>query len=56
MTDNWNRCDFCGLFIAIKEFKDETAVRFLLTPDTAFTVESYETYHVACDEKGLKQK
>ena len=44
----WNRCDYCGRFIGLKEFADNIAQRYLLTPDTAFTAETYETYHVKC--------
>jgi hypothetical protein len=42
MNEAWNKCDVCGRFIAIKDF-GETAVRRLLTPDSALTAESYET-------------
>ena len=44
----WNRCDYCGQFIGLKAFADNTADRKLLTPDTAFTAETYETYHEKC--------
>jgi len=45
----WNRCDCCGRFIGLKEFKDGRAVRNLLTPDSHYSVEEYETVHIACD-------
>jgi hypothetical protein len=44
----WNRCDYCGQFIGLKEFADESADRLMVTPDTAFTAETYETFHNAC--------
>jgi len=39
----WNKCDVCGRFIPTKDFVDEKAIRRFLTPDSEFTVESYET-------------
>jgi len=51
----WNRCDICGKFIAIHEFRTNgTAVRELLTSDTAFTAETYETYHKSCSGRNLE--
>ena len=38
----WNRCDVCGRFIAIKDFQSG-ARRELVTPDTSFTSETFET-------------
>lgn len=38
----WNRCDVCGRFIAFEDF-DRGAVRQLVTPDSAYTRETYET-------------
>ena len=36
------RCDVCGRFIPLKDL-DSGAVRRLLTPDSAFTTETFET-------------
>ena len=41
-------CDFCGKFIAIDELAEQTATHLLLTPDSEFTKEEYESYHNAC--------
>lgn len=38
----WNRCDVCGRFIAFDDF-DHGAIRELITPDSHFTHEEYET-------------
>lgn len=43
----WNRCDNCGKFIAIKEF-DKEAIRIMITPDTAFSSETYKTLCKKC--------
>lgn len=45
---HWNRCDYCGRFIGLKEFANHTAETFLVTPDTEFTAETYETFHIKC--------
>ena len=46
----WNRCDYCGRFIGWWEFADKIAdkiaERILVTPDSALSTETYETYHV----------
>jgi hypothetical protein len=44
----WNRCDVCGVFIGLAEFESGTAVRRMATPDTAFSSETYATYHLDC--------
>lgn len=38
----WNRCDVCGKFIPHADF-DKGAVRRLVTPDSEFTREEWET-------------
>lgn len=50
MTARWNRCDDCGKFISYKDFDEGKAVRVLLTPDSEFTREEYETL---CKEHSL---
>jgi hypothetical protein len=39
---NWNRCDTCGKFIGIFDF-DRGAVRRLVTPDSHWSKETWET-------------
>ena len=39
-TGVWNRCDVCGKFIS---FKDGRARRQLVTPDSHYSAEEYET-------------
>jgi len=42
MSDKWNRCDVCGKFIAFDDFGKD-ACRVLVTPDSEYTREEYET-------------
>lgn len=44
------RCDICGRFVSIEDLEAGLAKRYLLYPDAEGTKETYETYHVACDE------
>ena len=46
--NGWNRCEMCGQFIGFKEFDDGLAEHNLVYPDTDFTVETYETFHIGC--------
>lgn len=39
----WNRCDGCGMFISMKAFDIGMARRRLVSEDTAFSREAYET-------------
>ena len=39
----WNRCDICGKFIAMQSFDDGKAIRRMITPDSEYTGEEYET-------------
>lgn len=39
----WNRCDVCGRFIPYDDFAGGHAERNLITPDSAFTREEWET-------------
>jgi hypothetical protein len=41
--DPWNRYDDCGRFIPMNHFDLGFATRVMVTPDTAFTSETYET-------------
>lgn len=47
-TPAWNRCDRCGRFIGLNEFVAGTAVRVLLTPDSHYSKETYDTFHMQC--------
>ncbi len=40
---HWNRCDICGRFISLEDFDSGKANRRMVTPDTDFTCEDYET-------------
>jgi len=43
--EHWNRCDVCGKFISFESFdaKENPAIRRMLTPDSEFTKEEWET-------------
>jgi hypothetical protein len=41
--ETWNRCDVCGRFIALRDFRDGTAKRALIYPDSHLTCETWET-------------
>ena len=56
VTSRWNRCDQCGRFIAMSDFNDGTAKRVMITADTAFTCESYETLCKVCNKSGTEKK
>lgn len=43
VSDLWNRCDECGRLIGYDDLMNETATRRLLTPDSEFTQEEWET-------------
>ena len=42
-TESWNRCDVCGKFIPMSDFDGGKATRRLVTPDSHFSCEEYET-------------
>lgn len=39
----WNRCDVCGQFVSYEAIADGKAKHRLLTPETEFTSETWET-------------
>ena len=41
--EHWNKCDKCGRFISFEDFDNGSAIRVLVTPDSEFTAETYET-------------
>jgi hypothetical protein len=43
MTLGWNRCDVCGRFISYQDFDDGLAFRYMKTPDSHYTAETYVT-------------
>jgi hypothetical protein len=49
MTERvWNRCDWCGRFIGMSDFGDGKAVRRMVSEDTEFSSEEYQTKCAAC--------
>jgi hypothetical protein len=42
------KCMYCGRFIALQEFMDESA-KLKYTPDSDHSVENTEFYHVECE-------
>lgn len=45
----WNKCDICGQFISLKDFESGLAIRKLLTPDSDYSTEEYETICSKCN-------
>jgi hypothetical protein len=56
MTDNWNKCNICGQFIAYQEFADETAVNRLVNPDAYGSEELWDTYHKRCENESTEER
>lgn len=44
------RCDYCGRFISCADLNSQAAVRRMLTPDSEFTRETFETFHRSCQK------
>lgn len=40
---DWNKCDTCGKFISMKDFNSGKAIRTLLSVDSDYSCEEYET-------------
>lgn len=49
--NNQIKCDVCGKFIAVDDLIEQKASHYLLTPDSEFTTEDYESYHNSCLKK-----
>ena len=50
--DAWRKCDVCGQYIALKAFAyGGYGKRRLVSPDSAFTSEEWETLCPKCAEK-----
>lgn len=45
------QCEICGRFISYDALEHGWAIHKLLTPDSAFTAEEWETYHVRCMDR-----
>lgn len=41
--DLWNRCDVCGRFVGMSDFASGAAARWMETPDSDFSVETWAT-------------
>lgn len=41
-----SRCDVCGRYV---DLADPGVVYRMVTPDSAYTIETWETYHRACE-------
>jgi hypothetical protein len=49
----WNRCDYCGRFIAYADFESGKAVSYMEHPDTEITRETWAQFHVACEPAAI---
>jgi hypothetical protein len=47
----WNRCDECNKRIPLKDFESGVAYRRMVTPDSEFSQEEFETYCKDCNEE-----
>lgn len=47
----WNQCDVCGKFISYSDLDSGLAKRELVTPDSEY---SYEEYETLCREHNIK--
>ena len=52
-THFWAKCSICGQFISYLDF-DKGLVKSEFTPDSAYTSESTEFWHVKCEQKERK--
>ena len=48
VRDHWNRCFYCGKFIAYEEFTNGKADNVMILPDSAVSYETWEAYHLDC--------
>lgn len=42
------RCDVCGQFISLKDLDSGKAIHQMITPDSEFTCEDYESFCKNC--------
>ncbi len=50
--NNRFRCDYCGCFISNQDLENRMATRELMTVDSHFTIEQYETKCKKCEIDG----
>lgn len=50
------KCSFCGRFVSYKDLEEEIALHYLLTPDSLFTQEEFETMCEKCVAKKLAKE
>ena len=57
MADNatWNKCDVCGKFISMEDFSTGKATRTMVTPDSEFSTEDYETLCPLHNDNNLRK-
>lgn len=49
--DYWNKCVYCGRFIAYDDFVDGKAENIMTLPESLVTNETWEAYHVKCKSR-----
>lgn len=55
MTPDLIKCDICGRFVSLADLISGKAERYLLTPDSDYSAEDYETYHMECYRETERQ-
>lgn len=50
----WRRCVECGKFVSYKDFETGKAKREMITPDSHYTVEQFETICKNCKKFSRK--
>lgn len=52
-------CSYCGRFVSYADIGAKRgpnrAVHRMVTPDSAYTYEEYETYHVRCQKRAARR-
>lgn len=49
--DCWNKCIYCGRFIAYDDFVNGKAENIMTLPESLVTNETWETYHIECKSR-----
>ena len=49
--DCWNKCVYCGKFIAYDDFVDGKAENIMTQPESLVTNETWEAYHLKCKSR-----
>lgn len=47
---SWSRCDACGKYIPLRDIESGMATRKLITPDSEFSEEEFDTLCGDCKE------